>query len=573
MSDARRFLGEILMDMGCVTQENIDAALEKQMNGEKAKIGEIFVTDSLCTPNDITSALAEQFNMEMVELTGLEIPKSVIDMVPHELCRENHIMPIDMFDGVLTVAIADPLDLQSLDNIRFVINNQVEPVLATREAIDAAIELYYGGGDQLKNQIADLSSTQLSQMGIELIDAEKIKEQAEQLSAEDDAPVIKLVTLIITQAVQSRASDIHIEPMMDRLRVRYRIDGNCYEMDCPPKRLQGAIIARVKIMATLDMAEKRRPQDGKIQLKLLGRNLDLRVSTLPASHGESVVMRILDKASISFGLDQLGFHNDDIKIFRTLIKKPNGVILITGPTGSGKTTTLYSALNELNKPDRKIITVENPVEYTLSGINQCQVNVAAGMTFQRALRAMLRQAPNIILVGEIRDNETAHIGIEAALTGHLVFATLHTNDAPSAITRLIDMGIAPFLVASSIQAVQAQRLIRTLCPDCKAAEPVDPGKLKAVGLREEQFAGKQLFRAVGCPTCRNIGFKGRKGIYEIMVMNSRLREMAFQRGSTDSLRDQARRDGMNTLLDDGLRKVLDGMTTLDEVLAEAKQYS
>jgi type IV pilus assembly protein PilB len=574
MSDARRFLGEILMDMGCVTQENIDAALEKQMNGEKAKIGEVFVADGLCTANDITSALAEQFNMEMVDLAGLEIAKAVIDMVPHELCRENHIMPIDMFDGVLTVAISDPLDLQSLDNIRFVINNQVEPVLATREAIDAAIEQYYGGGDNLKGQIADLSQTQLSQMGIELIDTEKIKEEAERLGQnDDDAPVIKLVTLIITQAVQSRASDIHIEPMMDRLRVRYRIDGNCYEMDCPPKRLQGSIIARVKIMATLDMAEKRRPQDGKIQLKLLGRNLDLRVSTLPASHGESVVMRILDKAAISFGLDQLGFHHDDMKIFRGLIKKPNGVMLITGPTGSGKTTTLYSALNELNKPDRKIITVENPVEYTLSGINQCQVNVAAGMTFQKALRAMLRQAPNIILVGEIRDGETAHIAIEAALTGHLVFATLHTNDAPSAITRMIDMGIAPFLVASSIQAVQAQRLIRTLCPDCKAPEPTDPGKLKAVGLRDEQIAGKTLYRAVGCSTCRNIGFKGRKGIYEIMVMNSRLREMAFQRSSTDTLREQARRDGMNTLLDDGLRKVLDGWTTLDEVLGEAKQYA
>ncbi|MCY3017802.1 MAG: ATPase, T2SS/T4P/T4SS family [Planctomycetota bacterium] len=574
MSDARRFIGEILMDMGCVTKENIEAALEKQMNGEKAKIGEIFMADGLCTANDITSALAEQFNMEMVDLAGLEIPKSVIDMVPHELCRENHIMPIDMFDGVLTVAIADPLDLQSLDNIRFVINNQVEPVLATREAIDAAIEKYYGTGDQLKSQIADLSQTELSKMGIDVIDTEKIREEAERLGADsDDAPVIKLVTLIITQAVQSRASDIHIEPMVDRLRVRYRIDGNCYEMDCPPKRLQGSIIARVKIMATLDMAEKRRPQDGKIQLKLLGRNLDLRVSTLPASHGESVVMRILDKASISFGLDQLGFHHDDIKIFRNLIKKPNGVILITGPTGSGKTTTLYSALNELNKPDRKIITVENPVEYTLSGVNQCQVNVAAGMTFQRALRAMLRQAPNIILVGEIRDGETAHIAIEAALTGHLVFATLHTNDAPSAVTRLIDMGIAPFLVASSVQAVQAQRLIRTLCPDCKAPEPPDPGKLKAVGLREEQFAGKTLYRAAGCTTCRNTGFKGRKGIYEIMIMNNRLREMAFQKATTDGLREQARRDGMNTLLDDGLRKVLDGWTTLDEVLGEAKQYS
>ena len=568
MSDARRFIGEILMDMGCVTQENIDAALEKQMNGEKAKIGEIFIAEGLCTANDITGALAEQFQMEMVDIEGLDIPTDVINMVPEEQCRENHIMPIGLNDGVLAVAISDPLDLQSLDNIRFVINSQVDPVLATRESIDAAIERYYSKGDELRNQIMNLS-----QSDINVVDTEGIRSEAEQLADDDDAPVIKLVTLLITEAVKSRASDIHIEPMLDRLRVRYRIDGNCYEMDAPPKRLQGSIIARVKIMAMLDMAEKRRPQDGKIPLKCLGRNLDLRVSTLPAYHGESVVMRILDKASISFGLDQLGFHADDMKIFRGLCKKPNGIILITGPTGSGKTTTLYSALAELNKPDRKIITVENPVEYTLSGVNQCQVNVSAGMTFQKALRAMLRQAPNVILIGEIRDGETAHIAIEAALTGHLVFATLHTNDAPSSINRLIDMKIAPFLVASSIQAVQAQRLVRMICPDCKVPDEVEVSRLKSVGLREEQFAGRTLYRGAGCNTCRDTGYRGRKGIYEIMVMNNRLREMAFRKATTDSLRDQARRDGMNTLLDDGLRKVLDGWTTLDEVMAEAKVYT
>ncbi|MFH0939746.1 MAG: ATPase, T2SS/T4P/T4SS family [Planctomycetota bacterium] len=568
MPEDRRFFGEILLDMGCVTQKHIDAALEQQMNGESMKIGEIFVKESICTPTDITGALAEQFAMEMVDLEGLKISKVVIDMVPQELCRENHIMPIDLFDGVLRVAISDPLDLQSLDNLRFVINSEVEPVLAPRDAIDTAIERYYGGeGDELSRLATDLS-----QSDIQLVDTNAMREDAERIQKDEDAPVIKLVTLIITQAVQSRASDIHIEPMADRLRVRYRIDGTCYEMDSPPKRLQGAIIARIKIMATLDMSEKRRPQDGKISLKLLGRVLDLRVSTLPASHGESVVMRILDKASVTFGLDALGFYGEDLKIFRGLCKKPNGVILITGPTGSGKTTTLYSALNELNKPDCKVITVENPVEYTMSGINQCQVNEAAGMTFQRALRAMLRQAPDIILVGEIRDKETAHIGIEAALTGHLVFATLHTNDAPSALTRLIDMDIAPFLVASSVQAVQAQRLIRTICPDCKTPEALDPVKLKGVGLREEQFAGKTLYRGAGCVSCRDIGFKGRKGIYEIMVMNTRLREMCFQKSTTDALRDQARRDGMHTLLDDGLRKVLDGWTTLGEVLSEAKQY-
>ncbi|MEI6236529.1 MAG: ATPase, T2SS/T4P/T4SS family, partial [Planctomycetota bacterium] len=324
MSDARRCIGEILMDMGCITQDDIEAALERQINGEKAKIGEILVAEGLCSSGDVTSALAEQFGMEIVDLEGIDIAQSVVAMVPQEQCHENHVMPIDMFDGILTVAISDPLDLQALDNIRFVINCQVQPVLATREAIDAAINRYYAASsDGFKKMMTDMNDDDVKH-----IDIDKMREDAEKL-AEDDAPVIKLVQIIITEAVKARASDIHIEPMMDRLRIRYRIDGNCYEMDSPPKHLQGSIIARIKIMASLDMAEKRRPQDGKIPLKCLGRNLDLRVSTLPASHGESVVMRILDKASISFGLEQLGFHGDDMKIFRNLIRKPNGVMLIT----------------------------------------------------------------------------------------------------------------------------------------------------------------------------------------------------------------------------------------------------
>lgn len=570
MSDARRFIGEILLDMGCVSQEDIDRALEQQMNGDARKIGEILVAEEICSEADITAALAEQFGMEMVDLEGLEIPQAVTDMVPEQQCKENHVMPIDMFDGVLTLAISDPLDLQSLDNIRFMINSQVEPVLATRKAIDTAIAKWYGSGeDQYKLELADLS-----QSDIEVIDVDAKRKEAEREDVEEeDAPVIRLVHLIIQEAVRNRASDIHVEPMLDRLRVRYRIDGVCYEVDAPAKRLQGAIISRIKIMAQLHVEEKRRPQDGKIALKMLGRDLDLRVSTLPASHGESVVMRILDKKSVSFGLEDIGFHESDLKVFDSLIMKPNGIVLITGPTGSGKTTTLYSALYRLNTSDRKIITAENPVEYTISGLNQCQINPDTGMTFQRALRAMLRQAPNIILVGEIRDSETAEIAIQSALTGHLVFSTLHTNDAPSALTRLIDMGVAPFLVASSIQAVMAQRLIRMICPDCKAPYEEDVARLRSVGLREEQYAGRTFYHGTGCDTCRNVGFKGRKGIFELMVMNPRLREMAFNKTTTDELREQAIRDGMNTLLDDGIRKVLDGLTTLEEVLSVAKQYS
>lgn len=568
MAENRRFLGEILVDMGCVSQDDIDAALELQMKGDARKIGEIFQSENLCSANDITAALAEQFGMEMVDLEGLEIPANVVQMVSQNLCHDNRVMPIDLFDGVLTLAISDPLDLQALDNIRFTTTCQVEPVLAPAESIAAAIRKYHGGAEEdYKTKLGDLSASD-----VEYVDVEQKRKNAESEEG-DDAPVIKLVHLIIQEAVKNRASDIHIEPMMERLRVRYRIDGVCYEVDAPAKRLQGAIISRLKIMADMHVEEKRRPQDGKIKVRIMGRELDLRVSSLPATHGESVVLRILDKKSVSFGLEQLGFYDDDIKIFKGLIKKPNGVLLITGPTGSGKTTTLYAALSELNTTDRKIITAENPVEYTISGMNQCQINPEAGMTFQKALRAMLRQAPNVVLVGEIRDKETSEIAVQAALTGHLVFSTLHTNDAPSALTRLIDMGVAPFLVASSVQAVQAQRLIRTICPDCKEQYDEDPNRLRAVGLRDEQFEGRKLWRGKGCKTCNSIGFKGRKGIYEIMTMNTRLREMCFSKGTTDALRDQARRDGMHTLLEDGLRKVLDGWTTLDEIVAEAKQYT
>ncbi|HEY3325072.1 MAG TPA: GspE/PulE family protein [Planctomycetota bacterium] len=570
-----RLLGEILADMGCASAADVEGALEKQLNGCDGKIGELLVAAGVCQPSDIMMALADQYHMEVVDLESMIVSPEVLNIVPQDVCRQYHIFPVALTDGVVTIAVSDPLDISALDSVKFRITHEIEPVLATREAIEASLEKYFKPEDALSKHIKEISQTNID-VEPQIIDIERNKRDAEE-TFDDEKPIIKLVSILIAQAVQHRASDIHIEPMMDRLRVRYRVDGNCYEVDSPPKRLQGSMIARIKILANLNIAEKRLPQDGKIQLRMLNRRLDLRVSTLPASHGESVVMRILDKASISFGLEQLGFHNDDMNTFRRLLKKPNGIILITGPTGSGKTTTLYSALNELNKPDRKIITVENPVEYTLDGVNQCQVSIAndpnKSFTFAKALRAMLRQAPNIILIGEIRDAETAHIAIEAALTGHLVFATLHTNDAPSAVTRLIDMGIPPFLVASSVQAVQAQRLIRTFCRDCKRPVPPDSPRLRALGVSAQVFAGRMLYGPGGCELCHGTGFKGRKGIYEIMVMNSRLREMAVQKATTDQLRDQARRDGMHTLLDDGIRKVIEGWTTLEEVLQEARQLS
>ncbi len=561
----RKMLGQILIGMGCLTDKELQDALEQQKERNES-LGDILVGLGYVQPEDLTRALAEQFDMEMVDLESLDIDRSVIEMIQPELAKEHRIIPIDHEDDELIVAMGDPLDLYTLDNLRFVVNCPITPVLATKQAIDEALSKYYGV-DTTESEL-DGMLQEYTQSDIQFVDTSgAIDEQ----DSGDDAPVIKLVTLIISEAVKSRASDIHVEPMSDRVRIRYRVDGLCYEVDSPPKRLQGAVLARLKIMAKMNMAEKRRPQDGRIKLSLMGREIDLRVSSLPAIHGESIVMRILDKEAVMFGLEQLGFHMDDYRTLQGLIRRPNGIMLVTGPTGSGKTTTLYAALNELNRSDRKIITAEDPVEYNISGINQAQVNRKAGMTFERIIRAMLRQAPNIILVGEIRDDETANTAIEAALTGHLVFSTLHTNDAPSAITRLIDMGVAPFLVASSIQAIIAQRLIRRICPECKQPAPPDLGACKAAGFSDAEIKSTTFYAGAGCENCKNIGFRGRRGIYEIMVMNSRLRDMAFNTDTTDNIRNQAVRDGMHTLLMDGVRKVIEGVTTVPEILTVAKK--
>ncbi|MGH7162744.1 MAG: GspE/PulE family protein, partial [Planctomycetota bacterium] len=380
-------------------------------------------------------------------------------------------------------------------------------------------------------------------------------------------PVIRLVHKLMEEALRSRASDIHVEPMSERVRVRYRVDGVCFESQSLPKDIQNSILSRLKIMARMDIAERRKPQDGRIQVDLLGRPIDIRVSALPATHGESIVMRLLDKEVSLVDLEQLGFHADDHERFKRIIRKPNGIFLVTGPTGSGKTTTLYAALKELNRPNVKIITAENPVEYHLQGINQCEVKHSIGLDFARILRSMLRQAPNIILVGEIRDPETAEIAIQAALTGHLVFSTLHTNDAPSALTRLIDIGVKPFLVSTAVLAVMAQRLFRLLCPTCKAPWEVEPVKLRALGIKAEVLEGRTLYKSVGCKECRFEGYRGRKGIFEMFEMDTRMRDLTFRGASTLDLRAQARAScGMLTLREDGIRKILAGITSVDEIL-------
>ena len=526
------------------------------------KLEEALVRLGYATSDEVVSAMAEQFGFEYVDLDDVQIPPQVIELVPEGVARENVVLPYGEAEGRLKVIVSDPLDLETMDKLRFILARDIDIALSPRESIQEAINRYYG---QTETESVDSMLQEFTDTAIDF--QEEADAGGDVLAGEDeDAPIIKLVHLLIAEAVNLRASDIHIEPFHEKLRIRYRIDGVCVERTPPPKRLQAAILSRIKIMARMDIAEKRKCQDGRIKLRVAGKDIDLRVSILPANYGQAIVMRILDKESILVGVRQLGFAEKDYKRFLNIIKRPNGIFLVTGPTGSGKTTTLYAALNELNRPDKKIITAEDPVEYYLSGINQVQVRSEIGLTFSSIIRAMLRQAPNIILVGEIRDEETAETAIEAALTGHLVFSTLHTNDAPSSITRLVDMGIAPFLVASSVQAIMAQRLVRVVCPKCKEPEEPEPGLLRVVGLMPEQAKGARFMRGRGCSHCQHTGYRGRIGLFEMMEMNAKIREMAFNREQTSVLRRQARLFGMRTLLEDGVQKAMEGVTTMEEVV-------
>ncbi|MGB2997085.1 MAG: GspE/PulE family protein [Phycisphaerae bacterium] len=564
MVGPRKRIGEILKEWGVVTDKQVRDAVERQSRSGR-RLGEVLISMDACTERDVTKALALQFNMEFVDLDIGTIDPQVMEMVPEAMMREYQVLPLAYEEGRLKVAITDPLDLESVDAIRFRLNMDVDCVLAAPEQVKQIVASYT---EQAESESVDSMLQEFTASDIEFEDH---GERGGDAHAES-APIIRLVQLIITEAVRMGASDVHIEPLPGRLRVRYRIDGVCIERDPPPKRLQGAITTRVKLMAGMQIEEKRLPQDGRIRMRLDGEDLDFRVSTLPGYHGESIVLRILRRESIKLGLDSLGFLADDNELFEKLITRPNGIFLVTGPTGSGKTTTLYAALNKLNTPDRKIITAEDPVEYHISGINQVQVNEQIGLTWQSIIRSMMRQAPNIIMVGEIRDLLTAEMAVQASLTGHLVFSTLHTNDAPSAITRLIDMGVKPFLVASSIQAVMAQRLVRVLCQACKEPdENVDVATLRGLGVTDEQLEKATFFRQVGCDKCHGMGYRGRIGIFELMVMGAELKEMAFQRKPLNELRQASRTLGMRTLLEDGLSKMMRGITTLDEVLARAQR--
>ncbi len=560
MAKTRGDFTEILVRKQILSPDQLGEARSLQQQ-TGAKLQETLVKLGYATNEQVMSAIAEFHGLQFIDLADVTIPPAVVELVPESVARENVILPLSQENGSLKIIMSDPSDFDTVQKLQFILNKDIQPVLAPREQIVEAINRHYG---QTETESVDSMLAEFTDTAIDFTETEQTSSMIDEGG---DAPVIKLVNLIIQEAVTLRASDIHIEPFVDRVRIRYRIDGMLVERDSPPRRLLAPMLSRIKIMASIDIAEKRRPQDGRIKMNFNGKHYDLRLSILPSTNGQSAVMRILDRGSIQLNIKDMGFGEDDYARFQQIIKRPNGIFLVTGPTGSGKTTTLYAALNELNRPDRKIITAEDPVEYYLPGINQVEVKHSIGLDFQRIIRAMLRQAPNIILVGEIRDHETAEIAIQASLTGHLVFSTLHTNDAPSAITRLVDMGVQPFLVASSIIAMMAQRLVRLVCPKCKAPDQPSEAELQAAGLTPDVLKTANFQRGRGCSHCNHTGYRGRTGIFELLRMTSVMREMTFRREPTQAIRRQARLMGMKTLLEDGIQKAVKGMTTLEEVLS------
>lgn len=551
-----------LVEDGSISESQLQDA--DQMATELGvKTEEALVKLDYVTSSEMGAMQAAHFGYEYINLDGAEIVPAVIELVPESVAREHVVIPLALDGDNLVVAISDPMNYEVLDKLRFILNREINVAVSPEEAIQTAINRHYGQSEteSVDSMLQEFTETSIDFTATEVTEAETAGE-----GDDDSAPIIRLIDLIISEAVSMRASDVHIEPFEDRVRVRYRIDGALVERDSPPRRLLAAVVSRIKIMARMDIAEKRRPQDGRIKTKAGNKEIDLRVSILPTNWGQAVVMRILDRDSIKVGIRNLGFSEDNYRIFQNIIRRPNGIFLVTGPTGSGKTTTLYSALGELNRPDRKIITAEDPVEYLLPGINQVEVRAHIGLTFQNIIRAMLRQAPNVILVGEIRDVETAEMAIQASLTGHLVFSTLHTNDAPGSITRLIDMGVQPFLVASSLMAVMAQRLVRVVCPKCAERYEPSPDEYEQFTLTEEQKSNGNFVRGAGCKHCQHTGYRGRKAVFELMTMNSALREMTFRREPTQNLRRQARLLGMKTLVEDAVDKVTDGVTTFAEAV-------
>ncbi len=564
MVDSSPSFSAVLLKNGVISKEQLEKA-EALGKAEKIALEDAVAKLGFATYQELFQRQVGSYGSATIDLVKIDISPEVIGLLQIQFVKKHQTIPVSKKNGVVTIAVCVHPDLGFIDNLRFVLNAEIKHVLVTPENIKNAIRKYYEreSVESVNTLFKEMVDQQASIEGVEIEQVKKLQEEAGAI--EDDGPVIQLVSLIINRAVASRASDIHIEPFYNKVRVRYRVDGVCQEADTLPKRLQDSIASRIKILASIDISEKRRPQDGHIGLKYKGADMDIRVSCLPSIYGESIVMRLLEKSAALLNLNNLSFYENDFKRFHAIIKRPNGILLITGPTGSGKTTTLYATLNELNKTGTKIITAEDPVEYTVAGINQSEANEKIGLTFPAILRTMLRQDPNVIMVGEIRDAETADIAIAAALTGHLVLSTLHTNDAPSTITRLINMGAKPFLVATSLQGILAQRLVRRICKQCKVQVVYTADQLREMGFDAEALKGIPFYKGKGCKECNNIGHRGRIGIYELIDMNETLRDMTYHTASTDDIRKVARTSGMTTLKEDGLRKAKDGKTTLEEV--------
>jgi general secretion pathway protein E/type IV pilus assembly protein PilB len=552
------YLADVLVDLGVV---NADQVSQTRREAASSGVGvvDLLLANKLVKPSDVTQAKAAQFGAEVIQLSGLKIPDDVISIIPRHIAKKYRVVPVFRSDGKVAVAIADPSDLNTIDTLTHLLNAEIELRVASEPDIESALNKYYGGTGQT---VVDKAIQELTESEVVV----PVGGDDDSAVVDADAPLIRLVNQIIVDAFKMRASDIHLEPLSKRFRLRYRIDGVLHEMKAPPKRLQASIITRLKIQSNMSISEHRIPQDGRIQSKVGNKLIDLRVSCLPTYHGESIVMRILDKEGLRLGLAELGFFTDDQQTFERMIGLPDGILLVTGPTGSGKTTTLYSCLHFINRPDRKIITVEDPVEYILAGINQVQVNESVGLTFASALRSILRQAPNVVMIGEIRDMETASIAINASLTGHLVFSTLHTNDAPSAVTRLVDIGVKPFLVASSTRCLMAQRLVRKVCRQCAQPYQATEQEMRALSLTSENLQTATMQKGRGCSNCSNTGCRGRFGIFEIFIIDDEARKLIYDKASSSVLRARAREMGMRTLREDGIRKVLAGMTTPEEVI-------
>jgi len=564
----RRAIGQILIEMGVVTDEQLQEALATQRE-KGGVIGQVMVEAGMCTAEDIMQGLATQFGMQSVDLSQVEIDPEAVKMVGVSMAQGLRIVPISFDSGVLTVAMADPQNVNALDDLRFMLNCEVIGAVATVEQITKGIEEHYGNQkESMKDLLDAMDPGAMEVLGLDsgIADPKRIEEMV------NAAPVVKFLNLVLLTAIRDQASDIHFEPFEHEFKIRYRIDGTLLEIPPPPRALALALCSRIKVMSNMDIAERRIPQDNRIELNVGGNPIDLRVSTLPTYFGESVCMRVLDRSVVALDLERLGMRDEELQFFRSCIDQPNGICLVTGPTGSGKTTTLYSALNEANTTDVKIITTEDPVEYDLDGIIQVPIRADIGVTYAACLRSILRQDPDKILVGEIRDLETAEIAVEASLTGHLVFSTLHTNDAPSTITRLLDMGVEPFLVAATLYSVVAQRLVRTVCLKCKDVYVPTEEALLEVNLRPEDVDGKQFFFGRRCDHCNKTGYRGRNAIYEIMKCDTKMRELVMGSKSTEVIRAEAIASGMRTLREAGILKIFDGVTTIEEVVRETLAF-